>query len=89
MIYEWDDAKRAQNLKKHGLDFSVIAWFGWESAAIVQDTRREYREPRFVAFGYVEGRMLTVVFTARGEAIRIISIRKSNLREVKAYGKNS
>lgn len=88
MNYEWDETKRRSNKEKHGIDFTAMSSFSWRSATIVADTRKEYREPRFVAFGYVEGRLLTVVFTPREQAIRLISVRKSNDREVKIHGKN-
>jgi uncharacterized protein (DUF4415 family)/uncharacterized DUF497 family protein len=65
VIYEWDETKRRYNKGKHGIDFTVLAAFSWQSAFILADTRKDYQEPRFVAFGYVEDRLLTVVFTPR------------------------
>jgi uncharacterized DUF497 family protein len=88
MIYEWDETKRRYNMDKHGLDFTIMAAFSWKGATILADTRREYQESRFVAFGYADGRLLTVVFTPRDKAIRLISVRKSNDREIKRHGKD-
>ena len=45
------------------------------------DDRRDYGEPRFLAFGEIEGRVLAIVFTWRGMTRRIISARKANPRE--------
>jgi uncharacterized protein len=87
VIYEWDETKRRYNKEKHGIDFTVMAVFSWRSAYILADTRKDYQEPRFVAFGYAEGRLLTAVFTPREAVIRLISVRKSNDREAKEYGK--
>ena len=49
------------------------------------DLRHEYGEERLQMLGQVHGRVLHVVFTMRGIAVRIISARKANLREVSDY----
>lgn len=49
------------------------------------DRRHEYGEERIQMLGQVQGRLFQVVFTLRGTAIRIISARKANVREVKVY----
>ncbi len=50
------------------------------------DERFDYGEPRFVAYGYMNGRLIATVYTQRGNAMRIISMRKANTREEKLYG---
>jgi uncharacterized DUF497 family protein len=45
----------------------------------------DYGEPRVVSAGYISGRLHLVVWTARGDIKRIISLRKANDREEKAY----
>jgi uncharacterized DUF497 family protein len=52
---------------------------------IEQDLNEDYGEDRFLATGMIEGRLVTVVFTERGEKIRIISARKANTDERRKY----
>ncbi len=51
------------------------------------DTRRDYGEERFIAYGYVDKRLHVCVYTVRENEIRVISVRKANDREVKKYGR--
>ena len=85
MAFEWDDAKRASNRQKHGVDFAAIATFDWSSALVVEDARHAYGEARFRALGLIGPRLHHVVFTVRGSAIRLISLRRANAREVAGY----
>jgi len=75
--FEWDPAKRELNLSKRGIDFArAIEIF---DGVVTQrpDTRQHYGEPRIVATGEWNGRVLTivytVVYTVRGAKLRIIS----------------
>ena len=77
-LFTWDERKRALNLRKHGVDFAA--------AATIVDDRRDYGEKRYRALGAVAGRFYVIVFTRRGEHIRIISARKANAREIKHHG---
>ena len=83
MPYEWDEAKRRGNIAKHGIDFALIEEFDW---ATVKDERviRDGEE-RIAAFGYVGSRLHMVAYVERGANIRIISMRKANLREENRY----
>jgi uncharacterized protein len=83
--YEWDEAKRVENLAKHGIDFLALARFDWETHVMFADLRRGYGEPRFLAYGPIDGRLHALVFTRRGETRRIISLRKANRREQAAF----
>ncbi|MEW6740183.1 MAG: BrnT family toxin [Nitrospirota bacterium] len=85
MRYEWDEAKRIRTLLKRGVDFTDAEKFQWQTAKIIVDERREYTEQRFVATGFIEGRLHVMAFTMRSSAIRIISLRKANKREAKNY----
>ena len=59
----------------------------FEGATItIEDDRRDYGEIRFITVGFLEGRMVVVVWTPRGAARRIISLRKANDREQALYG---
>lgn len=53
----------------------------------VQDTRKDYGEDRFQTVGYLATRMVMVVWTPRGEARHVISMRKCNDREKAIYQK--
>jgi len=84
--YEWDDAKRKTNFAKHGIDFAAIESFEWETATIFEDRRKDYNEKRMVAYGYIKSRLVAVVYIENKDAHRIISLRRTNNREVKKYG---
>ena len=83
--FVWDEAKRLFNLSHHGVDFTSISRFDWDSALIWQDRRRDYGEPRFLAIGRIGVRVHVVVYTPREHQVRIISLRKANRRETKRY----
>jgi uncharacterized protein len=84
---EWDETKRASNLKKHGIDFADALEFEWENAIRHPDLRRDYGEKRFLALGIFRGRIHSVSFTIRDGIHRIISFRKANHREMGRYEK--
>lgn len=85
MAYEWDEAKRESNIRFHDVDFAAVAAFGWEVSRTLQDTRHEYGEDRFISVAPIEGRLHVMVWTPRGENVRVISLRKANSREVRDY----
>lgn len=87
MDFEWDADKAAQNLRKHGVQFSVAARVFFDPYRIeVYDEREDYGEDRWATIGYVAPALLYVVYTIRsGETIRIISARKANDQERKQY----
>ncbi len=79
--YEWDEAKRQDTLTTRGVDFAAMARFDWTTALVLEDTRADYGEPRFRALGLIDDRLFAVVVTPRGDALRVISLRKANARE--------
>jgi uncharacterized DUF497 family protein len=86
MEIDFDPAKNQRNIRERGLSFERVAEFDWDSAVIIEDTRRDYGERRFRVFGYIGPRLYALVFTPRERAIHVISLRKANKREVKRYG---
>ena len=82
--YEWDEAKRLSNLDKHQVDFAAMVAFEWDSAIVYPDDR--YDEPRWLGYGYIKDTLYVVVFTERGERVRIISLREADPQEVVDYG---
>ena len=85
--FTWDEAKRASNREKHGVDFSESKHFEMESAVVLRDDRKDYGEVRYRAFGPLKGRLHALVFTWRSGRIRIISLRRANVREINRYAK--
>lgn len=87
MEFEWDADKAAQNLRKHGVQFSVAARALFDPHRIeVYDGREDYSEDRWATIGYVDPAVLYVVYTIRNEeTIRLISARKANEQERKKY----
>lgn len=86
MEFEWDDAKSDDCFAKRGFDFAyVIRVFLDPKRMIRQDERKSYGEQRYQLFGRIDERLFVIVFTHRGTGIRIISARKANAREVRAY----
>ena len=83
MKYEWDDNKRIANLERHGVDFESIHDFEWEAAYFEAQTRDG--EFRFRTIGYIGRRLHVVIFTMRGETIRIISMWKAGRRDERKY----
>ena len=71
--FEWDEAKDAANRFKHGVSFAEAqkAFFDLKRI-MVRDLKHGDDEERYFCFGDVEGAILTVRFTYRGDAIRII-----------------
>lgn len=85
MPFDRDTAKNAANLAEHGIDFQdAVRIFEGPVFARGRD-RNDYGEIRIIAFGAVEGHELAVVYTARGEVRRIISVRRAHSSERKAY----
>jgi uncharacterized DUF497 family protein len=86
MILEYDDTKNSKNIAKHGIDFETVREFGWETAIVSFDNRRDYGEVRLLGYGFIGNRLHALCFVdVEKETIRIISLRKANAREVKSY----
>jgi len=87
MEFEWDEAKRLGNLKKHGVDFADVGEFDWIGAQYWDDRNADYGEERCKAAAQYRGRIHVVLYTMRGTTTRIISFRLADKREVKQYEK--
>jgi len=85
---EFDPAKDGANLAKHGVSLSVASELDWEAALVWFDNRFEYNETRMIALAPKTEILYYVAFVDRGEARRIISLRRANRREVKHYVEN-
>ncbi len=85
MEITFDSVKDLKNREKHGVSLADATGFEWDDAVTWPDQRREYGEHRIAGLGYIGDRLYYVVFVARDEECRIISLRKANQREVKRY----
>jgi uncharacterized DUF497 family protein len=85
MDFEWDRAKERANRKKHGIDFPTAAKVFLDPYVIEFDDHDLTGEPRFSAIGQVDGLMLFVVYTMRGDVVRIISARGAEPHEKRRY----
>lgn len=83
--YEWDSKKASSNIRKHGIDFAdVIPVFEDRAAVTIPDESSD--EQRFATIGMdALLRIVVVVYTWRGETIRIISARKATRTERRIY----
>jgi uncharacterized protein len=88
MKIEFDPAKDEANLAKHGVSLSMASELDWEAALVWFDNRFEYNETRMIALAPKTEILYYVAFVDRGEARRIISLRRANRREVKHYVEN-
>ncbi len=66
MRYEWDETKRRNNLRQHGIDFADVPQLFEGEVVVLEDARYEYGETRFIAFGLLFGRLVAVAYTERG-----------------------
>ncbi|WGF87289.1 BrnT family toxin [Marinivivus vitaminiproducens] len=87
MIFEWDTAKNEANDRKHGLRFEDAGQVFAGQCVTFEDDRVDYGERRLLTLGMLAGRLVVIAHTPRGEAIRIISMRKGNKREKDIYQK--
>jgi uncharacterized protein len=86
MRYEWDEAKNRSNIEKHGLDFTDAPLVLNGRCVTFVDDRFEYGEKRLVSLGTLAGRVVVIAHAPRtADVTRIISMRKANRREQKAY----
>lgn len=86
MEFEWDESKSDACYAERGFDFTyALRAFADPERVIRQDHRWDYGEDRFEMLGEIEDRLFVVVYTLRGDTIRIISARKANRREMDEY----
>ena len=85
MRIELDPAKDTRNRAKHGVSLTLAADLDWQAALVWVDDRFDYAELRMIALAPETGTLYYVTFVDRGNARRIISLRRANRREVKHY----
>jgi len=82
--YEWDEQKRLSNLRKHGIDFRDVVLLE-DNPMLVGPARTVNDEARWMAVGRMNSIIVTMIFTKRDEAIRIISLRSATRDERRRY----
>lgn len=86
MKYSWDERKRRTNLRKHGLDFADAPLVFAGLTLTIEDPSPDYNEARFKTLGMLGPIMVVlVVHTETEDEIRVISMRKADSRERRAY----
>ena len=88
MQIEFDSAKDAANLSRHGVSLGFAGQLDWEAALVWVDDRFGYDEMRMIALVPETNTLYYVAFVDRGEVRRIISLRRAERREVKHYVEN-
>jgi uncharacterized protein len=85
----WDEAKRLRNIREHELDFvgceavfdgPIVTW---------EDDRENYGEQRINLLGWLNGIVVHMTYTERGDEPHIISLRKAVKHEIRHYAKES
>ena len=86
MEFDWDPAKTKANLRKHKVPFPM-ACEAFKDGNLLElpDFSLEHDEERWIVLGRVGQTILSVVFTQRGERIRLISARRADSNEQRAY----
>jgi uncharacterized DUF497 family protein len=84
MEFEFDPSKSQSNQEKHGIDF-VAAQAISEDPAFLEIAARTLDEPRWLVIGRIQRKHWSAVITLRGQAIRLISVRRSRPEEIQLY----
>ena len=85
MEITYDPAKRTKTLAERGLDFEDAVHVFAGATITLEDDRRDYGETRYQTYGWLNERLVALVWTPRGEARHIISMRKANEREQEKF----
>jgi len=91
LSFQWDEDKARTNLVKHGISFTeATTVFGDPLSVTIPDPEHSQAEDRFIILGHShQQRFLVVVFTERGDSIRVISARRASRRERRDYEEDS
>ncbi|WP_366912152.1 BrnT family toxin [Ferrovum sp.] len=89
MEFLFDRTKDRINNRKHGISLCRAADFDYDTATYVIDNREDYGEVRIRAVGFLDARLVVLVFTQQGENVRAISLRKAKRYEELEYAESS
>jgi len=82
--FEFDPNKSLSNRDEQGIDFEAAQAL-WADGGLVEVEARSDDEPRFFAIGKIGGKNWTAICVRRGDAIRIISVRRSRKQEIRSH----
>lgn len=85
MRISYHDVKRADTLRNRGLDFAHADRLFTKPTLTIEDDREDYGETRYQTVGRLDRKVVMVVWTPRGDARHIISMRKCNAKERERY----
>lgn len=85
MQFEWDEEKRREVIENRGVDILYAALIFENEVLIEPDERGDYGEPRFIALGHVDSEFFTLVYTRRGDAVRLITAWKAGKNGEREY----
>ena len=85
--FEWNEAKRLSNLRRHGIDFAELAEVFTTAPSTKVDDRYDYGEERLLTYGLLKGRVVAVVHTWKGDVVRVSSARRALKNEENEYFK--
>lgn len=86
MTFEYDPQKAQTNWRKHNVSFAEAEFVFYDPLAIHDIDPDATNEERFIALGIGNsGLLLVVVYTMRGDSVRLISARRATRQEAKAY----
>ncbi len=83
MQIEFDPAKDAANIAKHGVSLARASEMSIRT--VIQDRRADYGEERFNAFGVIDGVTYCLTLTYRSDRVRAISLRRARMKEYRRY----
>lgn len=89
MDIDFDPAKDAANILKHGMSLGAAQRMDWDTVIARPDHRHDYGEQRLVGYGGIDRRLHCIVYVIRSGCRRIISLRKANNREIDRYEKGT
>jgi uncharacterized DUF497 family protein len=84
---DFDPAKDATNVAKHGI--SLGRWVDMEIRAIIRAEPFDHSDPRYRAYGSIDGVAYCLVFTVRNERYRPISLRRAHAKEMRRHAPES
>ena len=84
MEFEYDLSKSTSNKVKHGIDFEEVQAL-WNGPVAIAPLGSGHGEERQAVFGMIDGKHWAAIMTMRGDAVRLISVRRSREKEEAFY----
>ncbi|HEV56425.1 MAG TPA: BrnT family toxin [Phycisphaerales bacterium] len=84
MRFEFDPRKSDSNKARHGIDFRQ-AQAMWDDPDVIEVPLKTDDDPRFLVVGRIGQKQWAAIITYRGDAIRLISVRRARKEEVSIY----